>query len=88
MGVKLGFGEVSGLAQTPVGSDALVAPPHRTHQYVSGEKEKSTYLTIDKGNFQVAERRGRRSLQWVIGNRGIVPNRPPNPNLNLINDIR
>ena len=35
------------LAQTPVGSDALVAPPHKTHRYVSGVEAKNIYLTID-----------------------------------------
>ena len=60
---KFGFVGMFRLAQTPVGSDALVAPPHKTFQYVSGVKVKNTYLTIDKGIFQVAERRGRRSLQ-------------------------
>ena len=30
--------------------------------------------------FSVAERRGRRSLQWVIGNRAIVPDIPLNRN--------
>ena len=70
------------LTQTPVGSDALVAPPRRTYLYVSGVEAEKIYLTMDKSNFQVAERRGRRSLQWVIGSRAIVPDRPTNPNLN------
>ena len=60
---KFGFIGVFRLAQTPVGSDALVAPPHRTYRYVSGVKAKKAYLTIEIDNFQVAERRGRRSLQ-------------------------
>ena len=67
------------LAQTPVGSDALVAPSHKTYRYALGVEAKNIYLTKDKGNFQVAERRGRRSLQWVIGSRAIVPDRPTNP---------
>ena len=85
MRIKLGFIGMFRLTQTPVGSDALVAPPRRTYLYVSGVEAEKIYLTMDKSNFQVAERRGRRSLQWVIGNRAIVSNRPLNPNLNHIN---
>ena len=42
---------------------------------------------IDKSNFKVAERRGHRSLQWVIGNRAIVLNGPPNRNLNVFPNL-
>ena len=39
------------LAQMPVGSDALVAPPHKPYRYASGVEAKNLYLTKDKGNF-------------------------------------
>jgi hypothetical protein len=55
-GSKFGFFGMFRLAQTPVGSDALVAPPHKTHRYVLGVEVKNIDLTKDKGNFQVAER--------------------------------
>ncbi|MBO5510208.1 MAG: hypothetical protein J6B24_00595, partial [Clostridia bacterium] len=44
---KFGFTGMFRLAQTPVGSDALVAPSHKTYRYALGVEAKNIYLTKD-----------------------------------------